>query len=943
VADFGEEQGDDCGLTPAPRGPGEDAVTSVLLDREHERSTLVDLLSAVHQGESRVLVVRGDAGVGKTALLEHVLASATGTRLLRAQGVESEMELAFAALHQLCGPLLELLPDLPAPQRAALETIFGHRAGPAPDQFLVGLAVLSLLAGAASEQPSICLVEDAQWLDRASAQVLGFVARRLRAESILMVFVTRAPRGELPVLEGLPQLEVAGLVDSDARVLLGSMTSAPLDRRVVDRILAEARGNPLALLELPRGPAAEQLVGRARTRGREPLSSRLQETFLARAAELPDQARLLMLVAAAEPMGDAALLWRAAHQLDIDGDAASADEFKALLTIDDRVTFRHPLVRSAVYQGATVADRRRVHRAIAEVTDALADPDRRAWHRASAATGPDEAVAEELELSAERAQSRGGLVAAAAFLQRSVALTEEPSLRVRRARAAARVSLHAGEFDLAARMLTLVETAATEDDQTAHALLLRAQLAFASGRARESIRLFMSAADQLQELDPTVARETYLEAWAAAVFAGEPGGDTSLLAVSAAAARLPQVADPGPAGVLLEGLSKCITEGRVAAAPLLRRSMDFFASPDLSVEDSLRWGWMMGSPPSLLWDEKALRQIMQRQIDLMRGAGALARLPVLLSSLAIVAAWRGDFAGAAAAKAEMDAVVEATGTRIAPYGAMLVSALRGRTEEATTLFDTVIEEAGTVGQGFEVQFTRWTRAVLLNGVGSYELAFAAAEQASAEQPELLVSAWALPELVEAGVRSGHEAAARQALERLAEAAAAAETDWAWGAEARSRALLSEGDEAEGCYRTAVERLARTELRPELARAHLLHGEWLRRQDRRSEARDALRSAYALFDAIGMEAFAERARRELLATGEKVRRRTEETRTDLTAQEQQIATLAAEGRTNQEIGERLYLSTRTVEWHLRKIFAKLGITSRRALRGAMPGPTPPDHS
>jgi DNA-binding CsgD family transcriptional regulator len=918
-------------------------VTSVLLGREQERSALGALLSAVHQGESRVLVVRGDAGVGKTALLEHVVESSTGTRLLRAQGVESEMELAFAALHQLCAPLLDGLPDLPTPQRAALETIFGHRAGPAPDQFLVGLAVLSLLADAASERPSICLVEDAQWLDRASAQVLGFVARRLRAESILMVFVTRAPGAELPVLEGLPQMEVAGLGDSDARVLLGSITPAPLDRRVVDRIVAEARGNPLALLELPRGPAAEQLVGRAaRTtaRAREPLSRRLEETFLARAAELPDQARLLMLVAAAEPMGDAALLWQAANELDIDGGAGSADEFRALLTIDDRVTFRHPLVRSAVYQGATMADRRRVHRAIAEVTDPLVDPDRRAWHRASAATGPDEAVAEDLELSAQRAQARGGLVAAAAFLQRSVALTEQPSLRVRRARAAARVSVHAGEFDLAARMMTIVETAATDDDQVAHALLLRGQLAFASGRPRDSIRLFMSAAEQLKELDPTVARETYLEAWAAAVFAGEPGGDTSLLAVSTAAARLPQVADPGPAGILLEGLSTWITEGRVAAAPLLRRAMNIFASPDLSVEDSLRWGWMMGNPPSLLWDEEALQRILQRQVDLMRAAGALARLPLLMSTMAIVAAWRGDFAGAAAAKAEVDAVVEATGTRIAPYGAMLVEALRGRTEEATALIDTVNEHGSAVGQGFEVQFTRWTRAVLLNGVGSYELAFVAAEQASAEQPELFLSAWALPELVEAGVRSGHDDAARQALARLTDAATAAETAWAWGVEARSRALLSEGDEAESCYRTAVEQLALTQLRPELARAHLLYGEWLRRQGRRSDARDAVRSAYTMFDTIGMVAFAERARRELLATGEKVRRRTEESRTDLTAQEQQIATLAAEGLTNQEIGERLYLSTRTIEWHLGKIFTKLGIRSRRALRGVAASLAPP---
>lgn len=920
-------------MTP-PGGRSRRDSGPALRGRDAECAALDEAVEAARNNQSGVLVLLGDAGVGKSALLDHVAESAPEFRLLRVSGVESERELAFAALHQLCGPLLDRAQELPGPQRAALDTVFGNEVGKAPDAFFVGLAVLSLLSDVSEEQPLLCVVDDAQWLDRASAQVLGFVARRLLAEPVVLLFAARA---QVEGLAALPRLEVTGLGDADARLLLASAFPFIRDGRVRDRILAESRGNPLALLELPREVAFDDLPRRAGRSGDQPLSRRLEQGFLARVKALPDDARSLLLLAAAEPLGDATLLWGAARRIGIDFDVPTAGDFTELLTIDDRVTFRHPLVRSAVYSGATMADRRRVHRALSEATDPEVDPDRRAWHMASAADGPDESVAEELERSAGRAQSRGGLVAAAAFLERSATLTEQVPLRVGRALDAARISLHAGDFGLATRMLNVVEAGTTTEDQSAHALLLRGQIAFASGQSRDAIHVLLSAAAKLRTVDPRLARETYVEAWGAAVFAGDSQGDTSLSAVARAAASLPPADEPTPTDILLDGLVALATVGRVAAAPLLRQAIAAFASPDVSVEDSLRWGWSMGTPPAVLWDEDAWHAVSLRQLELMRNAGALARLSLAASSMAMVVALRGDFAAAANAIGEVDAVVEATGIQIAPFGAVVVAALRGREREATALLEPVAAAAAAAGLNFGVQFTRWASAILFNGLGKYEEAFVAAERASAEAPELFLSAWALPELIEASVRSDNVPVGRAALERLADAAAAGDTDWVRGVEARSRALLSEGVAAEACYQQAVERLGRTHLRPELARAHLLYGEWLHREGRRLDAREHLRRAHDTFASVGMEAFAERARRELLATGARTRKRAADPSAadELTPQERQIALLARDGLSNPEIGTRMFLSPRTVEWHLRKVFEKVSISSRTQLRDALP--------
>ena len=897
-----------------------------LRGRRSECAVLDGMLAAVREGESRTLVVRGEAGVGKTALLAYLLERASGCRIARAAGVESEMELAFASLHQLCAPMLDRVGRLPAPQRDALEIAFGLRAGAAPDRFLVGLALLSLLSDVAEERPLLGVVDDAQWLDQASAQALAFAARRLFAEQVGLVFAAREAAEEL---RGLPDLEVRGLGNGDARALLGSVVRFRLDERVRDRIVAETRGNPLALLELPRGFTATQLAGGFGLVGEHALSGRIQESFLRRLEALPAETRLLLLVAAAEPVGDPLLVWGAAERLGIDASAAAAAATEGLLAIGERVTFRHPLVRSAVYRSASPQERSAVHQALAEVTDAQVDADRRAWHLAAAATGPDEAVALELERSAGRAQARGGLAAAAAVLQRAHARKRERARRTDRALGAAQASLQAGAFDAALRLLATAEAGSLDELQNARAELLRGQIAFASSVGSDAPPLLLKAAQRLERLDPKLARETYLDAWGAALFAGR----LALLEVSRAARSAPPPAHPPrPSDLLLDGLATLITDGHTAAAPMLRRATSVFAGNEVSAEDSFRWGWLVPGACTALWDDESYLAINARQLQLARDAGALARLPIDLTALAVYMTRWGDFARAAEAIAEVDAVTEATATRIAPYGAMMLAAFRGREPEASTLIESAIKDATAGGQGTGVQTAQWVAAILFNGLGRYEQALAAARQAS--EGNISVNDWALTELIEASTRTGEDRLAADALERLAEATHASDTDWGLGIEARSRALLSEGETAERLYREAIERLGRTRLRPELARAQLLYGEWLRREGRRTDAREQLRTAHELLVAIGMEAFAERARIELRATGERVRKRTVATHDELTAQERHIARLARDGLSNAEIAARLFLSPRTVEWHLRNVFTKLGISSRMGLHDAL---------
>jgi DNA-binding CsgD family transcriptional regulator len=896
--------------------------------RGAECALLDDVLAAIRAGESRALVLHGEAGIGKTALLDYVGESAVDMRLLRAAGVESEMELAFASLHQLCAPLLGAVERLPRPQRQALEVAFGLSEGPAPDRFLVGLALLTLLSEAADERPVLCVVDDAQWLDDVSARTLAFVGRRLHAESVGLVLAARVAA---PDLHGLPELEVLGLHNGDARTLLRSAVPFGLDEQVRDRIVAETRGNPLALLELPRGLTVAQLAGGFGYLDAKGLPTRLEDTFQRRLEAVPDDARLLLLVAAAEPVGNPLLVWRAAERLGIESAAADAN-LDGLLTIEESVTFRHPLVRSALYRTAPVAQRRAVHLALAEATAREVDPDRRAWHLAAAASGPDEEVALELERSAGRAQARGGVAAAAAFLQRAVALTTDPVRRAERAIAAAEASFLAGAFDAALGLAAAAETGALDEFQRARVDLLRGNVAFASGQISDAAPLLLKAARRIEPLDPELARETYLTAWGAAFVAGHHPGGGVLLEICRAVQALPPPGAPRPIDLLLDGLCLLTTDGHAAAAPTLQAAGKALA--DIPVEDVLRWGWMAMSASNAVWDNDGARAISARQVQLVRDAGALAELPIYLSALGLASAWTGDFAGTASSIAEADSVAAATGSRFAPWALLRLRALQGREAEASAAIASAIEQAPAGAHGV-VTYACWAAAVLYNGLARYEEAASWARQSTSDTFELWVSVWALPELVEAAARGGDAELARDALERLSKTTQPCGNDFALGIEARCRALLTDdGATADELYREAIERLSRTRLRPELARAHLLYGEWLRRQGRRVVARKELRTAHDIFVAIGMDAFAERTRRELLATGEKVRKHSPETRDELTPQEEQIARLARDGFSNREIGTQLFLSPRTIEWHLHRVFTKLDISSRRQLRTAL---------
>ena len=903
-----------------------------LLDRQRERAVLDGLLGELRSGHGQVLVVRGEAGVGKSALLEYVTRAAADMRVTRAVGVESEMELAFAGLHLLCAPLLDRLESLPGPQRDALEIAFGLREGNAPDRFLVGLAVLTLLSEVAEERPLLCVVDDAQWLDKASAQVLVFAARRLLAEPVGLVFAAREPAEQF---RGLAELEVRGLPDQDARALLRSVVQFQLDERIRDRILAETHGNPLALLELPRGLGLAQLAGGFGLIEAQAVPARIEHGFRRRLEALPPDTRSLMLVAAAEPTGDSMVVWRAAERLGIPASAAEAASADGLLEVGTWVRFRHPLVRSAVYSAASPSARREVHRALAEVTDRDGDPDRRAWHLAAAASGPDEEVAAELNRSAGRAQARGGMAAAAAFLQRAAEFTSEPALRAERALAAAQASLQAGALDAAAELVAMAAARPLDELQQARAALLRGQIAFASGGGSDAPALLVKAAKQLEPLDAALARQTYLDAWLAAMFAGRFGGAGDLHEVSRAARSVPPSTDaPRPSDLLLDGLTVLVTEGRAAAAPLLSRAARVFAEEEITMVERLRWGFLGVVAAIMVWDEQCWHTIDVRQLRSCRDAGLLAQLVIFVNSMAILMTWRGDFAAAASLIAEAEAIAAATGTRFAPFAAMWLAGFRGAEAEATLLIEAVAKDSRATGQGLAIQESQRFSAVLYNGLGRYEAAVAQAQQASEQAPELFTSMWVLPELIEAASRTGQTQLAADALGRLAEATSVTQTDWAQGIYARSRALLNDGEDAEGWYRQAVDRLSRTALRPELARAHLLYGEWLRRQGRRADARAQLRAAHGMFDTIGMAAFAERARRELAVTGETARQRTVEARDTLTPQEAQIAQLARAGMSNPEIAAHLFLSVRTIEWHLRKVFTKLEISSRLQLQRAL---------
>jgi DNA-binding CsgD family transcriptional regulator len=900
-----------------------------LLDRTTETAALARVLAAARDGLSGVLVLRGDAGIGKTVLLEWAAGQAHDMQLARVAGIQAEMGMGFAGLHQLLVPFLGGLDGLPGPQRQALESAFGLVAGSAPDRFLVGLAALTLLTDVAAGQPVLCLVDDAQWLDQVSVEVLGFVARRLYADRMGMLFTVREEEGPAGALAGLPELMLGGLPGEAAGELLAASAGTQVDGGVSAQVVAGVAGNPLALVELAEELTPAELSGAVPLAWPPRFGGQLEELYLARVRSLPSDTQMMFLVAAADPSGDPALVHSAAGQLGIGPEAGEAAGIQRLVSWQPRVRFRHPLVRSAAYYAAPAGARRRAHAALAAVTDPDADPDRRAWHLAEAAPEPDEDVAAELERSASRARARGGLAAAAALLERAAALTPDPVRGSERVLAAAQANLQAGAFGKACELLATAEAGPLEEFQAARADLLRARIAFASSLGSDAPPLLLKAAKRLEPLNLDLARETYVDAWQAAFFAGYLAGAGDLLEVSRAARALPAPTHPPRlVDLVLDGFALLGTDGPAAAAPVLRQATSAFASPDIPQEEILRWGFVATVADEALWDDDGWR-VTVRQVQLARDVGALDQLPILLNRMAVETVWSGDFAAATLLIAEAGAVCELTGSRFAPVAAMMLAAFRGREAEAVPLIQSTIEQSTAGGQGVSVTVAHWVAAVLYNGLGRYEEALVAARQASALK-HVYISVWALPELIEAAARTGNSRMAADALDRLTETTRAGGTEDGLGIEARSRALLSEGEAAEGYYREAIGRLSNARRRPEVARAHLLYGEWLRRQRRRRDARDQLRIAFAMFDGMGMEAFAGRARAELRATGERARARGPEGPGVLTPQEEQIARLVVEHLSNREIAARLFISASTVEYHLRKIFRKLGVSSRTQL-------------
>jgi DNA-binding CsgD family transcriptional regulator len=902
-----------------------------LLGRQRERAVLERLLATARGGHGATIVLHGDPGVGKTALLEYAVEVGEGFRVIRTAGVEGEMELDFAAVQQLCSPILGFAEQLPGPQREALDVAFGLSAGDASSPFLVGLAVLGLLAEAAEEQPLLCLVDDAQWLDGASARAIAFVARRLLAERVALAVATRDPAGGFA---RFPQLRVEPLGRRDARALLESALAARLDEPVLERIVAETRGNPLAILELPRGLSPAQLAGGFGLPAA-PLSAGIERSFTRRFARLPRDARRLLLLAAAEPLGDAALLWRAARQLGIPEAAAHALESEGLLTLDGAVAFRHPLVRSAVYGSAEPNEQREAHRALADATDPELDPDRRAWHRAQAASVPDEELATELERSAGRARARGGFAAGAAFLERAAALTPEPTHRARRLLAAAAAERDAGDLEAALGLLAGLDPSALDELGHARVELLQAQIALEQRRGGDAGRLFMSAASRLEALDPELACETYLEALGGAMTSDiEVVGGAPTVAAAARAAQSGAV-PTRTVDVVLDAFATRLTDGFAAAAPALTRALERLLATEIAAEDLSRWLSLSrsrdGNMVALeLWDDEAVHLLAARQVQVARDTGALLHLEFALSFLARSHMLAGELTPAALLLDEARSIAEATGNPGLVNAPMILAAWRGDEAQASELIEASAEEAAA---------RQWTsnnyaRAVLYNGFGRHDAARDAAWEAFQPDP-IGYGSLLLPELAEAASRTADHALLEHALEWLSQRTGVISSRWASGIEARARALLSEGDVADGLYRESIVSLSGTRVRLELARTQLLYGEWLRRERRRLDAREQLRAALEAFTGMGAEAFARRAERELLATGEHARRRTVDTMGQLTPQETQISRLVAGGRTNRQIAAQLFISPSTVEYHLKKVFRKLGVTSRTQLVHRMP--------
>lgn len=918
-------------MTERTSPPSPERGVASLLGRERELDRLLALVNRARDGRSGALVVSGDAGVGKTALLSGVVdAAGPGVEVQRAVAAESEMGLPYAGLQLLCGHLMTEADRLPDPQREALETAFGQRAAGAPNPLLVGLGVRGLLTDIASRRPVLCIVDDAQWLDEVSARVVASVARRLGAEGIALVMAMRTV--DEPFVD-LPQLVVAGLADDDARHVLAAALTGVMDERVRDQLIADSQGNPLALRELPGTLSPAEMAGGFALASSLPLERRIEESLLARLDPLPVSTRRLLLLAAADPTGDTGLLWRASAILGLgpaDLDAARQAE---ALVVGTRVTFRHPLIRSAVYRAASIEDLRTVHAALADATYPDRDPDRRSWHRAHATGWPDEDVAADLEQSAERARTRGGVAAAAAFLERAAELSPATGQRTERLIAAASAKHDAGAPETAVRLLDSVRDLPLTPFQGASIGRLLARAGYALRRDRSAPRQLLRAAQALEPHDAALARDTYMEALSAALYAGrlgEPGAVTEI-----AEAILAATVDDGSErahDLLLRGQALLCARGQEAALPTVRRAINaFLEQPSQAIAP--QWMWFCSRAAQDVWDIEALRTLAERQVQLARASGVLAVLPMALNLLIAARGLDGNLDAADEICDEIDGILSITGHPLPLYGRLSVAAYRGHVEEVERGAKRLRADAQARGEGYALTVVNFAEAVAYNGAARHHEALTAARAEMPYSHELGHAMRTLIEVVEAATRTGDHAVADEAVGRLADVTRpVGDTDWALAFLSLAEAQVRAGSESEERFVDAIERFDRIRVPMLKARSQLLYGEMLRRQNRRIDARVQLRAAYVGLQSCGMNGFAERAGRELRATGETLR--TADKDVALTDQELNIARLARDGLTNREIGAQLFISAHTVEWHLRKVFVKLGVRSRRSLGKAL---------